>query len=89
MKTIFFRPRLVLAFVLATASLSACNTGTSAGDTNVERDSDKTKDPDSGQRATSNTTGSAGDTAHVTTGQELYDHAGDAKDRNNDGLEDK
>jgi predicted small secreted protein len=89
MKTVFFRPALALAFLLTTASLSACNTGTDSGDTNVERSDDKTKDPDSGQRATSNTTGTANDTAHVTTGKELYDHAGDAKDRNNDGIEDK
>ncbi|GAA4014785.1 hypothetical protein GCM10022408_30030 [Hymenobacter fastidiosus] len=88
MKTVLLRP-LALALLLATASFTACNTGTGSGDTNVERGADKTKDPDSGQRATSNTTGTANDTTRVTTGQDLYDHAADAKDRNNDGIEDK
>ena len=87
MKTFLLRP-LALAFVLASASLTACNTGTSSGDTNVERGADKTKDPDPGQMGTSDTNGMAGDTAKVTTGKDLYDRAGDAKDRNNDGIED-
>ncbi|RYU84418.1 hypothetical protein [Hymenobacter persicinus] len=87
MKTVLLRP-LALALLLATASLSACNTGTKPGDTNVELGDNKTKDPDPGQRATSNTNG-VGDTTKVKMGKELYDHAGEAKDRNNDGIEDK
>ncbi|PJJ54623.1 hypothetical protein [Hymenobacter chitinivorans] len=87
MKTFLLRP-LALAFLLATVSLTACNTGTDKGDTNVERGADKTKDPAPGQTSTSNTNGAASDTAKVTTGQDLYDHAGEAKDRNNDGIED-
>jgi|GEM_PF-6977183 len=88
MKTVSFRP-LAVALLLASASLAACNTGTSSGDTNVERGADKTKDPDPGQQASSNTNGATSDTATVTTGKDQYDHAADAKDRNNDGLEDK
>ncbi|UOQ72539.1 hypothetical protein [Hymenobacter cellulosilyticus] len=87
MKTFLLRP-LALAFLLATASLTACNTGNDSGDTNVERGADKTKDPAPGERSSSNTNGMANDTAKVTTGKDLYDHAGEAKDRNNDGLED-
>jgi hypothetical protein len=87
MKTFLLRP-LALAFLLASASLTACNTGTDSGDTNVERGDDKTKDPAPGERSSSNTNGTASDTAKVTTGKDLYDHAGEAKDRNNDGIED-
>lgn len=87
MKINLLRP-LMLAFLLASASLTACNTGTGSGDTNVERGADKTKDPDPGQNSTSNTNGQAGDTTQNPTGQQLYDRAGDAKDRNNDGIED-
>ncbi|UOQ53389.1 hypothetical protein [Hymenobacter cellulosivorans] len=87
MKTFLLRP-LTLAFCLAAASLTACNTGTDSGDTNVERGADKTKDPAPGERSSSNTNGLAGDTTKVVTGKDQYDHAGEAKDRNNDGLED-
>ena len=88
MKILLFRP-LALALLLGTASLMACNTGTSAGDTNVERGADKTKDPDPGQHATSNPNGTVADTTKTATGRELDEHAADAKDLNNDGLEDK
>ncbi|SHI72043.1 hypothetical protein SAMN02745146_1493 [Hymenobacter daecheongensis DSM 21074] len=87
MKTVLFRP-LALALLLGCASLSACNTGTGSGDTNVERGADKTKDPDPGQRASSNTSGLPTDTTRTTTGKDLYDNAATAKDRNNDGLAD-
>ncbi|TGE19943.1 hypothetical protein [Hymenobacter elongatus] len=87
MKIFLLRP-LTLAFLLASASLTACNTGTDSGDTNVENGADKTKDPDPGQMSTSDTNGSAGDTAKVTTGKDLYNHAGEAVDRDNDGVED-
>ena len=88
MKTVLLRP-LALAALLTTTALTACNTGTSAGDTNVERGADKTKDPDPGTTSTSNTTGTVVDTVPTSTGKAQYEHAADAKDRNNDGLEDK
>ncbi|GAB3649633.1 hypothetical protein GCM10027594_24920 [Hymenobacter agri] len=85
----FLRP-VAVACVLA-ASLSACSSGTKEGDTNVERGYTK-KGMAAGQDGVaggdSATAGLARDTARPVTGKDLYKAAGDAKDRNHDGLAD-
>lgn len=82
-------PRL-LAALLVSATFSACDTGTKAGDTNVETGDYKTKDPDPGQSTLSDsaTAGLQRDTANRPTGRQVYEKAADAKDRNNDGIAD-
>ena len=75
-----------------TATLSACSSGTKEGDTNVERGSTKKRPTDLPNDATSNgdsaTSGLSRDTTRVVTGRDLYKAAGDAKDRNHDGIAD-
>lgn len=72
-------------------TLSACNSGTQAGDTNVERGSAK-KGPTAPQDGTHNgdslTAGIPRDTTRRPTGKQLYNAADRAKDRNHDGLAD-
>jgi len=74
-----------------TATISACSSGTKDGDTNVERGYTK-KGPAAGTDGTANgdsaTAGLARDTTHQPSGKDLYKAAGDAKDRNHDGLAD-
>ena len=81
---------LAVAGVLL-ASASACSSGTKEGDTNVERGYTK-KGPAAGQDGVADgdsaTAGLARDTIHQVTGKDLYKAAGDAKDRNHDGLAD-
>ncbi len=81
---------LAVACVLA-ASLSACSSGTKDGDTNVERGYNK-KGPAAGQDGVaggdSATAGLTRDTTSQPTGEDLYKAAGNAKDRNHDGLAD-
>ena len=85
----FLRP-VAVACALA-ATLSACSSGTKEGDTNVERGYTK-KGPAAGQDGVaggdSATAGLARDTTHRPTGKDLYKAAGEAKDRNHDGLAD-
>lgn len=86
-------PRLMIAAaLLATASLTACNTGNDAGDTNVERGSQKNRDSDQLNTATSSsdsaTSGLQRDTSHAPSNRQVYEGAADRKDRNNDGLAD-
>ena len=85
----FLRPLAVAGVLLATAS--ACSSGTKEGDTNVERGYTK-KGPAAGQDGVANgdsaTAGLARDTVHRVTGKDLYKAAGDARDRNHDGLAD-
>jgi hypothetical protein len=85
----FLRP-LAVACAL-TATFSACSSGTKEGDTNVERGYTK-KGPAAGTDGTANgdsaTAGLTRDTTHRVTGKELYKAAGDAKDRNHDGIAD-
>ena len=85
----FLRSLAVAGVLLATAS--ACSSGTKEGDTNVERGYTK-KGPAAGQDGVaggdSATAGLARDTARHVTGKDLYKAAGDAKDRNHDGLAD-
>ena len=74
-----------------TASLSACSSGTDDGDTNVERGHTKKNvgAPTNGDpRGDSTTAGLSRDTTHHVTGKDLYKAAGEAKDRNHDGLAD-
>lgn len=91
MKTLLtFRPLAVAA--LLGLLVSACNTGSGSGDTNVERGSEKSLDPANQQNAAvsadSATSGLAADTAAGPTGRQQYESATDRKDRNNDGLAD-
>ena len=85
----FLRSLAVAGVVLASAS--ACSSGTKEGDTNVERGYSK-KGMAAGQDGVASgdsaTAGLARDTAHAVTGKDLYKAAGDAKDRNHDGLAD-
>lgn len=82
-------PSLLVATLLA-GSLTACDTGTATGDTNVESGDFKKKDPDPGQTTTSDsaTAGLQRDTATGPTGRQQYEKAADAVDRNKDGIAD-
>ncbi|MBO2010189.1 hypothetical protein [Hymenobacter negativus] len=83
--------RPVAVALALTASLSACSSGTKEGDTNVERGYTK-KGPAAGQDGVaggdSATAGLSRDTTHRPTGKELYKAAGEATDRNHDGIAD-
>ncbi|HEX8424831.1 hypothetical protein [Hymenobacter sp.] len=86
-------PRLlVAAALLATASLTACNTGNDTGDTNVERDSYKDNDSNDMQSSAANsdssTSGLQRDTTHAPSTRQVYEGAADRIDRNNDGIAD-
>ena len=81
---------LAVACTLA-VTCSACSSGTKEGDTNVERGYSK-KGPaataDGVANGDSATAGLHRDTVHHVTGKELYKAAGEAKDRNHDGIAD-
>jgi hypothetical protein len=83
--------RLLALAGIVLASASACSSGTKEGDTNVERGYSK-KGPAARQDGVaggdSATAGLARDTTRRVTGKDLYKAAGDAKDRNHDGLAD-
>lgn len=85
----FLRPFAVACAL--TATFSACSSGTKEGSTNVERGYTK-KGPaataDGVANGDSTTAGLTRDTIHRTTGKDLYKAAGEAKDRNHDGLAD-
>jgi hypothetical protein len=74
-----------------TATFSACSSGTKEGDTNVERGYTK-KGPAAEQDGVANgdsaTAGLTRDTTRHVTGKDLYKAAGEAKDRNHDGIAD-
>ena len=80
----------LLATALLTATLTACDTGTKAGDTNVEDSEYKDKEGNHGQttQADSTTSSLQTDTSNNPTGREVYEGAADRKDRNNDGIAD-
>lgn len=90
MKNILHWP-LGVAFVL-TGLLTACNTGTESGATNVENGADKSLDPALRQSATvgadSATAGLQQDTAAGPTNRQQYERAGEATDHDRDGLAD-
>ena len=79
-----------VACALAT-TCTACSSGTKEGDTNVEHGYAK-KGPAATADGTANgdsaTAGLTRDTVHHVTGKELYKAAGEAKDRNHDGIAD-
>ena len=85
----FLRP--FAAALVLTATFSACSSGTKEGDTNVERGYTK-KGPaataDGVANGDSTTAGLTRETQHRVTGKDLYKAAGEAKDRNHDGLAD-
>ena len=86
----FLRP-FAVACVL-TATFSACSSGTKDGDTNVERGYTK-KGPaakaDGVANGDSVTAGIGREKGqHRPTGKDLYKAAGEAKDRNHDGIAD-
>jgi hypothetical protein len=87
---VFFRP--LGAAVLLTGLVSACNTGTETGATNVERGAEKSLDPATRQNATlaadSATSGLSRDTTGGPTGRQQYEQAGETTDRDHDGLAD-
>ena len=90
MSRTFRLPRLLLAAALPLA-LAACNTGTTAGDTNVELSSPKKNVPNKPQGVVNGDSLAAGiprDTARLPSGKEVYKNANRAVDRNHDGIAD-
>ncbi len=85
---------LLRPFALAialTATFSACSAGTNDGDTTVERGYNKTAPAataDGTAGGDSVTAGLTRDTARQVTAKDLYKAAGNAKDRNHDGIAD-
>jgi hypothetical protein len=91
MKTIFSLRPVAAALLLSSALFAtACDTGTSHGDTNVERGDYKRKDPDPGQTTASDsaTAGLKTEKSNRPTGRQQYEASGDAPDRNRDGIAD-
>lgn len=90
MKTLLSTRLLAAALLVTSATFVACSKGTEAGDTNVERGSnkdfgqDKMLPDNEGQPSTR----AQPDTAGQVTGKELYDKSNDAVDRNHDGIAD-
>ena len=96
--------RLLGLAVALPLALSACNSGTQSGDTNVEKGSAKDLEPNDQPSRTSKDNGDAAnttssnadsltagltrDTTNRPTGKELFKAAGQAKDRNHDGMAD-
>lgn len=83
-------PALLLGVSLPLA-LAACNTGTTAGDTNVEMSSPK-KGPSANVQGVVNgdsaAAGIARDTAHRPSGKQVFKNTDHAVDRNHDGIAD-
>ena len=89
MRTPTFRQLALLAAL--PLALSACSSGTKAGDTNVEIGSTKdmqSNHPQGVMNGDSLAAGMARDTTHRPTGKQLYKAADKAVDRNHDGLAD-
>lgn len=83
-----FRFAALLALPLA---LAACNTGTKAGDTNVELSSPKKMTANVPQGKVNGDSLAAGiprDTSRRPTGKQMYQNANKAVDRNHDGIAD-
>ncbi|MCC2548285.1 hypothetical protein LJY25_17685 [Hymenobacter sp. BT175] len=97
MKTLpFLRPLAFAGLLLFT--LPSCDTGTRAGDTNVEDGDAKNKNPDNmdpnGDAANGPIKDGIGaqddaDTTQGRTGQQDFDRAEDARDADSNGMEDK
>lgn len=89
MKRISLPSLLAAAALLAATALTACDTGTDKGATNVERGDYKRKDPDPGLSTSSDSAvGGMQRQPGAPTGRQVYEGAADRKDRNNDGLAD-
>lgn len=86
-----FRLRPLATALVFTAALTACNTGSETGATNVERGTNKSMDPGDmrpdNAGADSAASGLNPDTSRTTI-QEQYENSSNAKDRNRDGLAD-
>jgi hypothetical protein len=96
--------RLLSLAVALPLALSACNSGTQSGDTNVEKGSAKDLEANDQPSRTSKDNGDAAnlssnnadslaagltrDTTNRPTGKELFNAADKAKDRNHDGIAD-
>ena len=83
--------RLFIFALCATASLSACNSGTSAGDTNVESAGAKentTAQTDGTPGGDSATAGMRRAPSTQVSGKEQFEKADQSVDRNKDGLAD-
>lgn len=83
-------PALLLGVIFPLA-LAACNTGTKAGDTNVETSAPK-KGPSAKTQGVVNgdsaAAGIARDTARRPSGKQVFQNANRAVDRNHDGIAD-
>lgn len=82
--------RLVTLLALPVA-LAACNTGTKAGDTNVELSAPKKMMANKPQGQVNGDSLAAGiqrDTAKRPSGKQIYQNANKAVDRNHDGIAD-
>lgn len=91
MKRLLSLRSVATALLLSSALFTtACDTGTGTGETNVELGDNKRKDPDPGMTTNSDsaTAGLRRDTTGRPTGRQQYEAAGEAKDRNRDGLAD-
>ena len=89
MNTRFFR-LLALAAALPLA-LSACHTGTEAGDTNVEQSSAKARDtnhPDKAANGDSLAAGIPRDTTSLPSAKKTFENTSKAVDNNHDGVAD-
>jgi hypothetical protein len=82
--------RYLGAALLLSAALSACNTGTESGDTNVERGDDKIALDPGARHPTGGVDSSRmqRDTA-VSQQERIYEGGSERKDRNNDGKADE
>lgn len=82
----------LLAFILTTAAaLSACNSGTNTGDTNVERAQHKEgpmAEEDGNPAGDSATSGLRRAPKTQVSGREQFEKADETVDRNHDGLAD-
>ena len=80
----------LLAAALLTTTLTACDTGSKPGDTNVEESKFKDKNPneDHTTRSDSATLALKTEATENPTGREIYENADEYTDRNNDGKAD-
>jgi hypothetical protein len=83
--------RLLALIFAATATLSACSSGTGSGDTNVEVGSTKkgpAAEKDGNPAGDSLTAGMRRDSGQTVTGKKQFENADRSVDRNHDGLAD-
>ncbi|WP_375416990.1 hypothetical protein [uncultured Hymenobacter sp.] len=83
--------RLIALLLTTTAALSACNSGTDTGDTNVESAQHKegpTAEKDGNPAGDSATSGLRRAPDSQVSGREQFEKASETIDRNHDGLAD-